>query len=131
MEREPQSVGNKFNEHASETQTRLASEALRRHQGDSPQIGASPTPQHEVIRETTHPTNDSQLSWGGGEVFISGSGPKDVPFSEELARCAGVSDVERAPTIPRSHFGQPLTSSPRVDSSWNMEDIAAGRKVRP
>ena len=137
MNREPEQYSNQHNESKSEQQTRLANEALRRaHTGDGPFMGGAP-PQSAVVSgrgpaTTPIPTSDAQLSWAGGEHFVSPAGPGDTPFTAEIARAAGISAAERSNVSPiPEHFGQPpLIPAPRCLESnsgrhLNTADILA------
>jgi len=142
--REPETYSNRRGEDKSEEQSRLASEALRRAQGDFPSVGSDVTPQTTIIRDrpaairtndasgyentatSTPPTNFGEgpyagLSWGSGQPY--------GPNLGELARTAGVGPAESAVVDPTPiNFGVPLRPAPLCTEShtgrhMNTEEI--------
>lgn len=122
-----QDVGNQWGEHVSETQTRLAHEGLRRHEGDSPHVGGPRPEQSDVIhdkplRPVAHEqvVTDSTLNWGGGNPTLSHGGLPELPYPEAAAAMSGVALVQPWPSM----FGTTLPTPPDLRTSRTGRDLS-------
>jgi len=135
MNREPERVGNRFDESKGEEQGRMNQTALQR-AAQRNQSGVTATGIPQPVDDTTEwqydppgtQTNDAQLSWASGDHFVSPAGPGDSAFTSELARVAGVGSIEKASESPNPAFSNVVPVADFAEGNWNMDQILGGKR---